>query len=143
MEASMLFKAKLFLAISLPFFLCSVAEAQERDLSSFKRSETKIETDLAKMNLAATQPKKMALGKNTGSTFDLAKGGLEHLVLSSSSSIGEVWPMVYLGETGNVHVYREINGYGWIWLFSPDKIQFITGGFLYDFDSVRYVTRIP
>lgn len=120
------------------------AEEAKRDLSKYKVSEAKYETTFAKLT-ATAQPKKAALGTGTGSSFDLAPGGYMHLHFGAGSPVVEVYPLVYLGEAGGVQFYKESGSspFQWIWVFSNDKVHFIAGGSLYDFDQSKMLSRVP
>ena len=128
----------------------SVANAAEnptfkRDVSRLKATDADIETNL-KALARTEQPNMVALGTNTGSTFDLAPNGVMHLHFWAESPVVEVWSLIYLGNAGDVHIYCENGGSpytGWLWFFASDKIYFLADGQLFEFDDAKLLQRIP
>jgi hypothetical protein len=119
-------------------------EPSKRDASKYKVSDVKVETDLTKLT-ATARPKKLSLAPSTSSSFDLADGGVMHLHFSQDSTAVEVWPLDYLGGAGDFHVCREVSGFKWLWVFTSDKVYFITpGGTVRVFEeNAKLLDRIP
>jgi hypothetical protein len=133
----------LFLASSC---LALADEPAKRDVSQFKASDVKLDTNFTKLSVTA-RPKSVALAKHTGSSFDLSERGVMHLHAGSGSSVVEVWPLEYAGTINNVHFYREGGGspFSWLWIFSSDKVYFIPdgSGMIFEFDDSKLLSKIP
>lgn len=95
-------------------------EAPKRDLSGeTKVTDYKVDPDKdeLKMTAAADAPKLVYILAKRKSSFDLAKGGVEHLLFAKYVF---VYSLEYKGETtdGKYYVYNEKSGDKWVWYFA-------------------------
>ncbi len=119
-------------------------EAPKRDLSREKKvTDYKVDPDKDKLEktAAADAPKLAYLSAKKKSSFDLAKGGVEHLLFASYVF---VYPLEYKGVTadGKYYVYQEASPDKWVWYFGKDGsggkyavLFYAPGQGLFEFDK--------
>ncbi len=104
---------------TLALLLAMAAMAEAQQTPPRDRGITGVEADLNvppfELQAAAINPPPLffvSTNRNC-SGFDL-KGGTLNLVLTSEA---QVYPLVYKGKVGNVHIFDESSPYGWRWYF--------------------------
>ena len=125
-----------------PQLLADDKEEFKRDPAAYEVTKEKIETSIIGLK-TVTEPKLVVISSN-GSNFDLWKGGAMHLVWQDQFVL--VDSLKYVGNYGEIYVYREKTTDAWVWYFYPDgRIYYYTrstGPHLFD-SKAKMIRRIP